>query len=192
MNIFNSKRKKFEALALPFGADLFRLALWRLGNKQDAEDVVQDAYLRAYRSFHTFQSGTNAKAWLVKILLNAVTDALKKRVRQPNTVDIDDELVELETAQLAEAKEQDPAVQLSQHEIDPDLMYALRRLPTALLHPLLLRELEDMTYEDIATTLGVPIGTVMSRLFRARKLVRERLSKPASAKIVNEVPENEM
>lgn len=192
MNIFNSKRKKFEALALPFGADLFRLALWRLGNKQDAEDVVQDAYLRAYRSFHTFQSGTNAKAWLVKILLNAVTDALKKRVRQPNTVDIDDELVELETAQLAEAKEQDPAVQLSQHEIDPDLMDALRRLPTALLHPLLLRELEDMTYEDIATTLGVPIGTVMSRLFRARKLVRERLSKPASAKIVNEVPENEM
>lgn len=192
MNIFNSKRKKFEALALPFGADLFRLALWRLGNKQDAEDVVQDTYLRAYRSFHTFQSGTNAKAWLVKILLNAVTDALKKRVRQPNTVDIDDALVELETAQLAEAKEQDPAVQFSQHEIDPDLMDALRRLPTALLHPLLLRELEDMTYEDIATTLGVPIGTVMSRLFRARKLVRERLSKPASAKMKNEVPENEM
>lgn len=74
MKFFQNKRKDFEDLTRPIGQDIYRLALWRLANRQDAEDVVQETYLRAFRSFHTFQAGTNVKAWLTKICLNAIND----------------------------------------------------------------------------------------------------------------------
>lgn len=175
VNIFRNRKKQFEELTCPLGNDLFRLALWRLGNRLDAEDVLQETYLRAYRSFHTFQQGTNLKGWMTRILLNVVNDTLKKRLRQPELLTLDDEGNELESLQSNSYSLQDPALQLTQNELDPQLLDALRRLPSNLLNPLLLRELEDMSYEDIAKTLDVPIGTVMSRLFRARKVVRERL-----------------
>jgi RNA polymerase sigma-70 factor (ECF subfamily) len=187
MNLFQSKRKQFEELTWPLGAELFRLAYWRLGNRQDAEDALQDASIRAYRSFHTFQMGTNVKAWLTRILLNVINDSLKKRIRQPDSVPLEDDSEELNSLQSESASLQDPAVQLSKDEIDPQLQAVLQKLPTALLHPLLLREVEDMTYDEIATVLGVPVGTVMSRLFRARRVVRDRLSGPTKESVESEV-----
>jgi RNA polymerase sigma-70 factor, ECF subfamily len=176
MNLFGNRRKEFEKLAWPFSGDLYRLAYWRLGSAQDAEDAVQESYLRAFRSFHTFQPGTNIKGWLTKILLNVINDALSKRARQ-----LDNVATEKESEQVLQVADQsnaarDPQVKVTENEISPELMEALRRLPSMLLHPLLMRELQDMSYNDIARVLDVPTGTVMSRLFRARRLVRERLT----------------
>lgn len=176
MSLFNSHRKQFEKLTRALGEDLFRLAYYRLSNCQDAEDVVQETYMRAYKSFHTFKIGTNIKGWMVRILFNVISDTLKKRLRQNEHLAAAEELDELEMIESQSESLKDPAVQLSERELDSDLHEALRKLPSNLLNPLLLRELEDMTYDDIAQALSLPVGTVMSRLFRARKVLRERLS----------------
>jgi len=176
INLFNSSRKNFEKLTWPLSQHLFQLAHWRLGNRLDAEDVLQETYLRAYRSFHTFQPGSNLKAWMTKIMLNVVNDLFKKRHLHPEVLDLDDDALELEGLQSESESLQSPEVQIMENEIDPALFEALQKLPTALLYPLLMRELEDMSYADIATTLSIPVGTVMSRLFRARRVLRSRLS----------------
>lgn len=177
IDLFNKRRKDFEKLTWPLSQHLFQLAYWRLASHQDAEDVVQETYLRAYRSFNTFQPGTNLKAWMTRIMLNAISDLFKKRLRQPDILAIEDNSSELDSVQSEAASLQNPEVQLTRDEIDPDLLEALQKLPISLLYPLLLRELEDMTYADIAATLEIPVGTVMSRLFRARRVVRSRLCK---------------
>lgn len=192
MKFFQSKRKQFEELTRPYGQDIYRLALWRLANQQDAEDVVQETFLRAYRSFHTFQAGTNAKAWLTKISLNAINDLLKKKLRQPDMVSLDVEGDEIESIQSESMSLQDPALQLSMNEFDPALLIALRKLPVSLLYPLLLRELEDLSYEEIASILSIPTGTVMSRLFRARRLVRDRLTEHSQYHVKQKVLDDEM
>ncbi len=192
MKFFQSKRKQFEELTKPFGQDIYRLALWRLSNQQDAEDVVQETFLRAYRSFHTFQSGTNAKAWLTKISLNVINDLLKKKIRQPDTVSFDIEGDEIESLQSDSISLQDPALQLMMNEFDPALLLALRKLPVSLLYPLLLRELEDLSYEEIASILAIPTGTVMSRLFRARRIVRDRLTEHPQSHAKQKVVDDEM
>jgi len=177
MNLFHNRRQEFEKLTWPLGPDLFRMAYWRLANSQDAEDAVQDTYLRAYRSFNTFQAGTNVKAWMTRILINVINDTLKKRGRLQDFRADDDEVDELAAIADQSAVAKNPEAQLIEQEIHPDLLSSLQRLPTGLLHPLLLRELEDMTYAEIASILGIPTGTVMSRLFRARRIVREQLAK---------------
>ncbi len=177
MNPFQNRRKEFEKLTWPLGPDLFRMAYWRLANSHDAEDAVQDAYLRAYRSFNTFQTGTNVKAWMTRILINVINDTLKKRGRQLDFRANEDEFDELAVVADDSVIARNPEAQMIEQEIHPDLLAALQRLPTGLLHPLLLRELEDMTYAEIATILGIPAGTVMSRLFRARRVVRDQLAK---------------
>jgi RNA polymerase sigma-70 factor (ECF subfamily) len=192
MKLFRNRRQEFEKLTWPLAHDLFRLAHWRLANLQDAEDVVQEAYVRAFRSFHTFQLGTNIKGWMTRILLNVINDTLKKRIREPNLLAIDDECDELASMQDQSALSRDPEDQLIEREIRPDLLKALQGLPTALLHPLLLRELEDMTYTEIATVLEIPTGTVMSRLFRARRVVRDRLTKKVQETIKPEVIDHEV
>jgi len=192
MKLFHNRRKEFEKLTWPLGHDLFRLAYWRLANQQDAEDVVQECYLRAFRSFHTFRLGTNVKSWMTRILLNVVNDTLKKRIRQPDLLAIDDQCDEIASLQDHSALSKDPEIQLTEREIRPDLLTALQRLPTSLLHPLLLRELEDMTYAEIAAILAIPTGTVMSRLFRARRVVRDSLTKNMKRIVTPEVADHEM
>jgi len=177
MKLFHNRRQEFEKLTWPLGPDLFRMAYWRLANSQDAEDAVQDTYLRAYRSFNTFQAGTNLKAWMTRILINVINDSLKKRGRLQDFRADEDEIDELAAIADQSAVARNPETQLIEQEIHPDLLASLQRLPTGLLHPLLLRELEDMSYAEIASILGIPTGTVMSRLFRARRIVREQLAK---------------
>ncbi|HEY9717286.1 MAG TPA: sigma-70 family RNA polymerase sigma factor [Trichormus sp.] len=190
MRLFRSRRKEFEKLTWPLSNDLFRLAYWRLASMQDTEDMVQETYLRAFRSFQTFQPGTNIKAWMTRILLNVINDAFKTRARQPELLAIDDDCDEIMQLADQSQRSKDPELQLTEQEMRPDLLEALQRLPTSLLQPLLLRELEDMTYAEIAAILDVPVGTVMSRLFRARRVVRERLTAQGSLK--PEVADHEM
>lgn len=161
----------------PLAGDLFRLAFWRLGDKHDAEDIVQEAYLRAFRSFDSFEIGSNAKAWMTRIVLNVINDSFKRKARQLDSVALEDECDQLEKLQSNSASARDPEIQLIEKEVDQKLLQALQRLPTILLHPLLLRELQDMTYADIANAMEIPVGTVMSRLFKARRLMREALTR---------------
>ncbi|HEY9778442.1 MAG TPA: sigma-70 family RNA polymerase sigma factor [Planktothrix sp.] len=188
--LFRSRRKEFEKLTWPLSNELYRLAYWRLGNQQDAEDVLQDTYLRAFRSFHTFQKGTNLKGWMTRILLNVVSDTLKKRARQPDLLTIEEDCDEILNLQDPSASSKNPENQLIEREVRPDLLDALQRLPSSLLQPLLLRELEDMTYSDISAILGIPVGTVMSRLFRARRVLRDRLTQSIANK--SEVADREL
>lgn len=174
---FKSRRREFERATWSLSPELLRLALYRLGNRQDAEDALQETYLRAFRSFDTFKPGSNIKAWMTRILLNVISDSLKRRAKTECHEDIGNEALDLPD-QATSA--QDPQIQLLAKEIDTKLLEALRSLPTTLLYPLLLRELEEMTYEDIAAILNIPVGTVMSRLFRARRLTKERLGKQNS------------
>jgi RNA polymerase sigma-70 factor (ECF subfamily) len=162
---------------MPFAGPLFGLARFRLSSVQDAEDAVQEAYLRAYRSFGTFQPGSNMRAWMFKILLNVINDMLAKTQREVPRALLDDSMEELELQPSSSGSLRDPQVQLEEKEFDPDLVAALACLPPTLLQPLLLRELEDFTYQDIASVLDIAQGTVMSRLFRARQLVRKQLNK---------------
>jgi len=177
MYLFRRQKTEFERLTYPFAEQLYRFAFFRLRHQEDSEDALQTAYLRAFRSFRTFKKGTNVKAWLTKILVNVINDKMNERKQQPLTEMFDESLEEVEMQPGDSRTAQDPQYQMERNEVSPNLMQALRELPGTMLQPLLLREIEDFTYDEIADVLDLPVGTVMSRLFRARQLLRSKLNK---------------
>lgn len=166
---------QFEDLTMCHVEQLYRLAYSRTGNGHDAEDIVQDTYLKAYRAFPQFRHETSVKNWLTQILLNTVNDHFRRNAKRGATVNID------EAADLISEPTQKSHEELcTEMELDADLAQALKEMPEALLSALLLREIHDSTYQEIATLLKCPTGTVMSRLSRARAFLRERLGKKVS------------
>lgn len=141
---------------------LYAAAYRMTSNAADAEDLVQETMLRAYRAFDRFAPGTNAKAWLYTILERVRTDAFRKAGRRPSTVELEDD---------------GPAVTGRQDAIlqGRDLEKALRGLPENFRLAVVLRDVEDLSYEEIAAALQIPLGTVMSRIHRGRALLREAL-----------------
>jgi RNA polymerase sigma-70 factor (ECF subfamily) len=176
LNAFFNRKKEFEKVTWCFGAQLYRFAFSRLGNRQDAEDVVQETYVRAFRSFHTLAPNSDTRAWLMKILLNVIRDHYSKILRSLPTEPIDESSEETLNESIAPSHARNPEELLLENEIDSGLLQALRSLPGTLLYPLLLREVEDMNYQEIANVLDIPVGTVMSRLFRARQSLRNKLA----------------
>ena len=158
--------QRFEAELLPQLRPLFGAAYRMTGNAHDAEDLVQETFLRAYRAIDRFQPGSNARAWLLTILQRVRTDAFRRRQRRPRTVELADE-----GAEIAVPPEQDALA--SGYE---DLERALAALPEAFRSAVVLRDLQDLSYAEIATALGIPVGTVMSRIHRGRALLREALA----------------
>lgn len=158
---------RFEAEALPHLKRLLAAAYRMTGNAADAEDLVQETLLRGYRAFDRFTPGTNCKAWLYTILQRVRTDALRKRGRTPQTVELEGD---------------GPAVPGGQAGIlqQRDLESVLRTLPDAFRTAVILRDVEDLSYEEIAAVLEVPIGTVMSRIHRGRALIRAVLQEKQS------------
>lgn len=163
----------FEAFAAPNVDAAFNLARWLLGNDSDAEDVVQDALLRAFRSFDGYRGGI-ARAWLFKIVRNAAYTALAKRRGERDVVQLHD-------------LDEDTDPNMAVFELNPEILYgrndairringALERLPLPFREVIVLRELEDCGYKDISMILDIPIGTVMSRLSRARSMLSVALS----------------
>ncbi|MBA4049880.1 MAG: RNA polymerase subunit sigma-24 [Cyanobacteria bacterium PR.023] len=150
---------------------LYRLAYARLGHAQDAEDIVQETYLKAFRALSSFKEGTNAEAWLVQILLNTIRDHFRHVKRTAPTVPLD----ENEEASKNRATKS-PEQKFVESEFDEAVLSAMKATPEWLLTPLLLREIHDMSYKELAETLDVPIGTIMSRLSRARLFMRQQLS----------------
>ena len=164
----------FSALALTALDDVYRFARSLTRDEADAEDVVQETYLRAFRSWHTFQLGTDVRRWLFTIARNVF---LRSRERGQREVTLDDDGAEAVDA--AQAKEGwirrglDPL--LARTDLAPAIQKALEEIPEVFRSAVVLVDLEDQSYEDAAEVLGIPVGTVRSRLFRGRKLLQEKL-----------------
>jgi RNA polymerase sigma-70 factor (ECF subfamily) len=169
----------FAELAMPYMDALYSAAMRMTRNPADAEDLVQETYLRAYRGFGGFQEGTNLKAWLYKILTNTFINIYRAKKRRPDEVDFDDaedfylfrRLGGLEAAQAGKTPESE-VLEAMPEQVVKD---AIEALPEQFRVAVLLADVEGFSYKEIAEITEVPIGTVMSRLHRGRKQLQARL-----------------
>jgi RNA polymerase sigma-70 factor, ECF subfamily len=165
----------FAAEALVYLEPLYATALRLARNRADAEDLVQDTYVKAFRFAGRFERGTNLKAWLYTILHNTWRN--RRRDASRDAVEVDSERVEAAAALPGGAGEFDtPERILMRDTLDADLQAALDALPDAFREAVWLRDVEEFSYAEIASMLEVPIGTVMSRISRGQRLLFERLS----------------
>ena len=173
-----SDRERFQEEALPLLDSLYAAALRMTRNPADAEDLVQEAMLRAYRGFDRFEAGTNLKAWLFRILTNAYINTYRKKQREPQKVS-QDEVEEFDL--YRELKNHDPQFTSTPESIvldnlvDSDIIEALDDLPEQFRLAVVLSDIEDFSYAEMAEIMDVPLGTVMSRLHRGRKALQKRL-----------------
>lgn len=163
---------EFAREALSYVDSLYGTALRLTRRPADAEDLVQDTYLKAFRSAGQFERGTNLKAWLFTILHNTFLNMRRQDGRNP--VNVDSETVE--RAADALTQDQTPEALLTRATLDVDLQAALDSLPDAFRQAVWLRDVEEFSYAEIAAITGVPIGTVMSRISRGRRLLFERVT----------------
>jgi len=170
---------QFAELAMEHMGSLYTAALRMTRNPADAEDLVQETYLKAYRAFGTFQAGTNLKAWLYKILTNTFINSYRSRKRRPEQTELDDvedlylyrRLGGLEAAVAGRSAEEE----VLEHFTESDVKRAIEALPEQFRMAVLLADVEGFSYKEIADILDVPIGTVMSRLHRGRKALQKAL-----------------
>src|ERR1700722_13721674 len=155
-------RARFESLLLPLMNDAYNLARWLMRNQEDAEDMVQESYLRAFRFFASYRDGANCRSWFLRIVRNTCYTALGTREIKDRQVVLDSEVEEIEDSSPL------PSVILSKKATVEAVREAIAALPVDFREAVVLRELEGLSYKEISEVSGVPIGTVMSRLARAR------------------------
>ncbi len=161
----------FETEAMPFIEDVYRVALWLSRDVSEAEDLTQETFVQAFKSFHRYEKGTNCKAWLMTILHHTNSKRLRKLSRLRIVEDVDEQIAS--TVQFESP--------IPQSITDEEILGALRTLPEQFRHVVIMADVEDFAYREVAEILGVPIGTVMSRLHRGRKLLRAQLASHADA-----------
>lgn len=164
-----SAEERFEIEAMPHLNDLFRTALRMTGDRGHAEDVVQEVYLQAWRSFDRFEAGTNCRAWLYRILFHCVSHQRRKWFRFP---------LLKENEEFLEANLVQPEA-VAQEITDGEVLAALDEIPSEFRSVVLLVDVEEFTYKEVSEILSIPIGTVMSRLSRGRGLLRKHLAELA-------------
>jgi RNA polymerase sigma-70 factor, ECF subfamily len=178
LSLSGEDKDRFQQEALPLLDSLYGAALRMTRNPADAEDLVQETMLRAYRAFDRFEPGTNLKAWLFRILTNAYINTYRKRQREPQKVSSD----EVEEFDLyRELKDHDPQFAetpetlVLDNLVDSDILEAIEQLPDQFRLAVVLSDIEGFTYAEMADIMDVPMGTVMSRLHRGRKALQKRL-----------------
>lgn len=173
----------FEQELLPHADALNTFAYHLTYNSDDADDLVQETYLKAYRYIDRYETGTNAKAWLFKILKNGFINQYRKKSKAPTQVDIDDvtNFMNNEDVQHAGAGYTDLREEMFQHMMGDEVTLAINALPVNFRIVILLCDIEGFTYEEIAKIIDIPIGTVRSRLFRARNLLKKKLATYAAS-----------
>jgi RNA polymerase sigma-70 factor, ECF subfamily len=175
-------RERFQRDALPLLDSLYGAALRMTRNPADAEDLVQETMLRAYRAFDRFEPGTNLKAWLFRILTNAYINVYRKRKREPQKVS-SDELEDFDLYQELKDHEsswdETPENIVLDNLVDSDILQAIEELPEQFRLAVVLSDIEGFTYAEMAEIMDVPMGTVMSRLHRGRKALQQRLGELA-------------
>jgi RNA polymerase sigma-70 factor, ECF subfamily len=186
-------RVEFAGQAMEHMAGLYSAALRMTRNPSDAEDLVQETYLKAYRSFGSFEDGTNLRAWLYRILTNTYINAYRAKQRRPDEQDLDDiedlylyrRIGALESAAASRSAED----QLMDLFTDGEVKDAIEALPETFRIAVYLADVEGFSYKEIAEMLDIPIGTVMSRLHRGRKAMQKALYEYASARgLLHEQP----
>ncbi len=169
------RQQEFQTEAVPHKDALYNYALKIVRNSDDAQDLVQDTYYKAYKNYHQFQGGTNSKAWMFMILKNTFINNYRKLKREPSKVDYDEIEDIYENIKSEQSENNNLDLDFYNNLFDDDLSSALAKLPEKMKEVFLLCDLEGYSYEEISEIVDIPIGTVRSRLHRARKLLQDEL-----------------
>jgi RNA polymerase sigma-70 factor (ECF subfamily) len=178
-------KEEFKKEALPHIGVLHTYALRLTGNELDADDLLQETYMRAYRFFHKFEKGTNCKAWLFRIMKNLFINDYRKIQKSPNKVDYDDIENYYESIRSEKLNTTDLQERIYSRLLDDQVTNALNSLQDDFKTVIILCDLEGLSYEEIAEFVNCPVGTVRSRLHRGRKLLAQKLKKYAEEKGYN-------
>lgn len=165
----------FEQEMLPHVRPLYHFAYRLTSNEDDSNDLVQDTFLKAFRFLKSYERGSNAKAWLFRILKNSFINNYRKVSKEPNKVDYEEAEAYLNTGKAAYSDTLDGSEKMYRGLMGDEVTRALNRLPVDFRTVIILCDMEEFTYEEIASIVNIPIGTVRSRLHRARKMLRESL-----------------
>ncbi|MGH2574371.1 MAG: sigma-70 family RNA polymerase sigma factor [Ignavibacteria bacterium] len=176
------RKKDFEREALPHMKLLYNYALRMSGDQLDADDLLQDTYMRAFKFFHKFEKGTNCKAWLFRIMKNCYINKYRKNKKEPVKVDYEDVQNFYDSIRAEVVDPNDLEHKVYSNLLDDDVMNALSSLQDDYKTVVILCDLEGLSYEEIAEFLDCPIGTVRSRLHRGRKILQKKLTDYARAR----------
>jgi RNA polymerase sigma-70 factor (ECF subfamily) len=174
-----NKEDLFEQELLPHADALYNFAYHLTYNEADANDLVQETYMKAFRFIHSFDSGTNAKAWLFKILKNGFINEYRKKKKEPSKVDYEDIIAYQDADEDNGGIAYDLREDIFDGMMGDEMTIALNNLPIDFKTVILLCDIEGFTYEEIAKIIDIPIGTVRSRLHRARNMLKESLKEYA-------------
>lgn len=179
----------FNSSQLPYRDQLFKTALRMTRSVEESEDLLQETYLKAYRSYHQFTEGTNLKAWLFRIMKNSFINSYRRNKTAPTLMDFDELRDSGEGFEELGPSIESPEVDLLGRELDAEISGALMALPHHYRMAVLMVDLQGLSYQEVADALAVPIGTIMSRLYRGRKKLEEAmLSFGRRANYVSEAP----
>jgi RNA polymerase sigma-70 factor (ECF subfamily) len=169
------KRDEFAREALPHMDQVYTAGLYLTRNKDEAQDLLQETFLRAYRFWHQFTSGTNCRAWLMTILHNTFKNRYRERYREQQRVGFDDTINDTDSSVNLDGLPTNPEDIVLAQFLDAEVDEALRSLPVEFLEVVVMVDIQELTYEEAAAAIGCPIGTIRSRLSRGRRLLQAAL-----------------
>ena len=185
-----NKREKdvlFEKEFLPHADALYTFAFHLTYNEEDANDLVQDTFFKAYRFIDSYERGTNAKAWLFKILKNSFINEYRRRTKRPHEVDYEDFIAYQDADESVGVGSLDLRTEMFQNMMGDEITKAINLLPADFRTVILLCDVEEFSYEEIAKIVDIPVGTVRSRLHRARNMLKDMLRDYAKTRGIKEL-----